>query len=714
MKGANTFKRFLAVKFAVFIVIIFAVETSIMFMFARLNIEHTLIEPFLDSFILILVMTPTIYSLFISLMRKDELLRYSKEQYRALVQTANDAIISIDAAGVVIFWNAGAEKIFGYVEEEVVGRNIALIMPERALDLHRAGLERVAGGGEPRIIGRTVSMEGVRKGGEEFPIDLSLAMWEVEGKKYFTSIIRDVTDRKKAEEALRRSNEYFRGIIENSPEPMALSDEEQRIVFLNKKFTEIFGYRLADIPTVEEWWPLAYPDPSHREKMKTEWYRRVDAVVREGVEFAPMEGNVVCKNGRRRDIVFTFSFIGNRGLTMFHDVTERKAIENELIASQTMLAKAQKLAHLGNWEMDLQTGKGTWSDESYRIFGFEPGAFEPTCDKFKSLLHPEDRNVVNKILQKILVEGISSFEFDARIIMPDGKEGVVHDKLEVVTDKDGKPVKITGVNYDITERKLYERKLERANLELSKAMEQIRQAQDVMIRSEKLAAIGTLSAGVAHEILNPLNIISTSVQLMQMDELPAKMKEMLAGIMTQVRRATKIANNLRMFAHYRKSQKVALDVREFFNKTAALIEGDLQLDNIFIQRDFDSDTPIIYADEDNIAQVFLNLMSNARDAMRERREGAITVKTSKFGDGVEIRFSDNGPGIPANIIGKIFDPFFTTKEPGTGTGLGLSLLHTIIADHKGSVSVESEEGKGALFIIHLPMGSEGGGRSKRN
>jgi signal transduction histidine kinase len=258
--------------------------------------------------------------------------------------------------------------------------------------------------------------------------------------------------------------------------------------------------------------------------------------------------------------------------------------------------------------------------------------------------------------------------------------------LNVLTDENGKPVKIIGVNFDITERKVMEKSV---------------------LRAEKLASIGTLSAGVAHEILNPLNIIGTIVQVMLMDEWPVRAKENIQEIMTQVRRATKITNNLRKFAHQRKPERTLLDMHALFDKTVMLLEHDLQLDNIHVQRDFGPDLPAIYADEDQMAQVFLNLLNNARDAMRKSRKGIITIKTRMLGNGVEIRFSDDGPGIPADIIGKVFDPFFTTKSPGEGTGLGLSMLLKIMEEHKGSITVESKEGKGATFIIHLPARMKG-------
>jgi hypothetical protein len=755
-------------------------------------------------------------------------------KYRMLAQTANDAIISIDGRGRVIFWNGGAEKIFGYSGKEILGENISLIVPERYRKAHGEGIARVAGGGPQKIAGKTITIEALRKGGQEFPVELSLAVWEASGEKFSTAIIRDITERKRAEDALRlsetrlmeaqrigklgfldwdlktdevecseetlrmygispgkkilmseeiaklvhpddsnraltslavvmkgmgthhvehrivrpdgkivyvdtsaavfkdgtgrpirilgstldvterklaedalrKSYEDFKEIMEHSSVAMGVADKNQRILLLNKKFIEVFGYDLSDLPTIDDWWPRAYPDASYREPVMKEWYSKVDEVINKGVGFVPMETNVVCKDGGRRDVVISMSVIGDRALTVFQDITKRKAMEDELRVSQSMLSNAQALAHFGNWEMDLTTGKGKWSDESYRIFGFEPGAFQPSWEKLLEMIHPDDVNSMNEYLRMVSEESQAQIEFDFRIIRPDGEERIIHDTLEVVTDKGGKPIKLTGVNYDVTERKLYERKLEAANQELRAAFEQMRHTQVILMRSEKLAAVGTLAAGVAHEILNPLNIISTICQLILLDERRGRLHDNLVEINRQVQRAAKITNSLRMFAREKKFDITPVDLHALFDNTLGLLENDLFLDNIIVNRKYDPDAPLIMADADQLAQVFLNLLTNARDALRPGRGGIITVETRAVANGVEFLFHDNGPGIPEELLDKIFDPFFTTKDPGSGTGLGLAIVHSIIENHGGNIKVESREREGVLITIFLPKDGE--------
>ena len=283
----------------------------------------------------------------------------------------------------------------------------------------------------------------------------------------------------------------------------------------------------------------------------------------------------------------------------------------------------------------------------------------------------------------------------------DGQETTHEIHAHPIFDKKGKVTQVIEYRLDITERKKAEQALRDSKDELQKALDNLQVAQQVAIRQEKLASIGTLASGVAHEILNPLNIIGTLAQVMELEKIPAGMRENLKEMLAQIKRATKITNNLRSFSHQHAFEVSLVDVQALFDKTAALLEYDLNLDNVRLERHYAQDLPRIEADEDQLAQVFLNLVSNARDAMSSE-DKRIIVETRPQDDGIEIRFSDTGSGIGPDKIDKIFDPFFTTKDPGRGTGLGLWIVYSIIENHCGSIRVESEKGKGAQFVIFLP------------
>ena len=235
-----------------------------------------------------------------------------------------------------------------------------------------------------------------------------------------------------------------------------------------------------------------------------------------------------------------------------------------------------------------------------------------------------------------------------------------------------------------------------------------------LLQSQKLAAIGELSAGIAHEINNPLAIIRQEAEWMQ--HLLKKLgdgghKELveLQGsvlqIVQQVDRCTEITRNLLDFARKRDPVIQAVEVNRIIENMTMLVEKEAKHNNITIVRHYDATLPVIYSDAPQLRQVILNFLTNATHAIG--KDGVITITTRLNGDdAVDIVISDTGCGIPADHLGKIFDPFFTTKPPGQGTGLGLSICHGILLRLGGRIAVESTVGQGTEFTITLPRSRE--------
>lgn len=263
----------------------------------------------------------------------------------------------------------------------------------------------------------------------------------------------------------------------------------------------------------------------------------------------------------------------------------------------------------------------------------------------------------------------------------DGQRIYVIMDVSVVREPGGRILNFRTVMTDITEHKF---------------------AHEALVRMDKLATIGTMASGVAHEVLNPLNIIGTIVQTMEFDT-NSEGKEDLEEILKQVRRASKILNNLRMFSRPKSQEIVSINIPTLFDEVASLREKDLNLDNIQIERRVEKNLPAIKGDGDQLAQVFLNLINNARDAMESRKAGTILFQAEREGGELVLQLTDDGSGIPKEIQNQIFYPFFSTKEKTKGTGLGLWVTQSIIANHGGTIRVVSEPGKGATFIIRLPI-----------
>jgi two-component system NtrC family sensor kinase len=234
---------------------------------------------------------------------------------------------------------------------------------------------------------------------------------------------------------------------------------------------------------------------------------------------------------------------------------------------------------------------------------------------------------------------------------------------------------------------------------------QLQETQAQLIQAEKMSALGQLAGGLAHEINNPLSGILGLTQLV-LEKTPedSQSNQDLKDIEKAVFRCKKIITSLLSFAHQDKFHPEPVNVNEALEETLTLCARQMELKRVRIDRHFGESLPMVNADFQQLMQVFLNLLTNARDAMPEGGTIAVTTRGAYIGpkETVEIAISDTGAGIPGAILGKIFDPFFTTKPVGKGTGLGLSVCLGIINKHNGAITARSEAGKGSTFTITLP------------
>lgn len=278
-------------------------------------------------------------------------------------------------------------------------------------------------------------------------------------------------------------------------------------------------------------------------------------------------------------------------------------------------------------------------------------------------------------------------------------------QLSRAFDKMTRNLKITTtsidkLNKEISERKEAESKAERWALELERKIEELKRTHNVLIQSEKLASLGTLVSEIAHEINNPLMIISGNAQLsLLMEPLDIEVKNNMKVIMEECQRARTIINRVLRFAKPSKGETKEVDINKSLESVVLITEKSFRLANIEIKRSYIKKPVFISIDEQHMHEVFMNILHNAKDAMPDG--GAITITTSIEGDFFRIDFKDSGAGMPEEAKQKIFEPFFTTKEKGTG--LGLSICYGIVKAHNGQIRFDSELGKGTTFTITLPL-----------
>jgi C4-dicarboxylate-specific signal transduction histidine kinase len=246
--------------------------------------------------------------------------------------------------------------------------------------------------------------------------------------------------------------------------------------------------------------------------------------------------------------------------------------------------------------------------------------------------------------------------------------------------------------------------------EMERREQELRDKQEQLVQAGKLATLGELTTGVAHELNNPLNniglYVGNVIDRIHMGELPTESARAdLEKAMEQVRKATEIISHLRTFGRAAPVTFEAVDVDEVIERALSLMQEQLRLRAIDVDLDLCPDELVVHGNPIQLEQVFINLLTNARDALTEVPEARkkIRIASSLEGDGIRIVFEDTGPGIPTEIAKRVFDPFFTTKEVGAGTGLGLSITYSIVKEHGGDISLSKTPGGGATFTVEVPV-----------
>jgi PAS domain S-box-containing protein len=381
---------------------------------------------------------------------------------------------------------------------------------------------------------------------------------------------------------------------------------------------------------------------------------------------------------------------------------DRENAEAARRRSEQHLAAAQRVTRCGSWELDLSNlgdvnaNPLRWSDEVFRIFGHEPGTIDVTNENFFRAVHPDDRDRIAAAVQLALQSG-TPYSIEHRVIRPDGSIRMVHEGSAIEYDGDGRPSLMIGTVQDITERKLAE--------------EALRRAEHTAELADRMASLGMVAAGVAHEINNPLAAVMLGLELvvtkarLRPDEAVAG--EALDDALLGLDRVREIVRDLRVFARADDDRRVPVDVNRVLASTLRMAAGQIR-DRANLVTRFAA-VPAVIATQARLGQVFLNLLLNALHAIGDdapvRNEIVVATSTDAAGR-VVVSIADTGGGIPPELQAKIFTPFFTTKDVGVGTGLGLSICHRIITGLGGDIEFTSVVGRGTEFRVTLPADAE--------
>ncbi len=636
----------------------------------------------------------------------------SRAHFAAIVEYSDDAIISETRDGHIVSWNQGAERMYGYSTNEVLGRTISFLLPPEDVEHFR----RIRVAVQRGVSFRHFETVFVRKDGRRIDVSLSVSpIKDDEGQVIgISKIARDVSERKKAESAHRQleseRNELLRRLqlqIERMPLAYVLFDADFRVIDWNPSAERIFGYCKDEVlgmgPPFEKLVPKTF------EMKGGELLQRI----RSGEMSAHSVNDNLTKDGRTITCEwFNTPLLCENGdfkglMCLARDISQQKQFEQALRDSQERFELAIRGTNDGLGDWNLETGEAFWSPRLREIFGYAADdlEFENNFSAVASRMHPEDRDrALAELAERTHLHQQAKWEF--RVLTKNGEYRWVQARGQAVYDENGKAYRFAGALTDISERKQMEE-------ELAQRDRQIRQ-------SNKLEAVGSLAGGIAHEFNNLLQAIRGYGQYAMQGLLPAEQRyQDLEQVIKASDQAAILTRQLLGFSRRQVLERETFDHRDVVTDLVKLLRPIIG-EHIELEVCLAKDVGPLHADRGLLQQMLLNLCINARDAMPFG--GRMTLSTQrtelsrkycelhptvKPGDYLLISVSDTGCGMSPEVKERIFEPFFTTKSVGEGTGLGLAMVYGVVQQHEGMVNVYSEVGLGTTFKIYLPITTSG-------
>jgi len=476
---------------------------------------------------------------------------------------------------------------------------------------------------------------------------------------------------------------------------LAFDVATRKNIFWSEEMYRLFGFDpKMGIPSFEESMQRVHPEDRER-VLKT---REKGIRERTGyeVEFRTVlpDGTIRYINGVVRPV-----FNGSGDLVEFvasaMDVTERKRTEEALRQTEYYLAEGERLTHTGSYAWNKDSGLVYASAELSRVFGFDPEEPAPPHAAYRQRVHPDDLAMFDELEEKSIREG-ADLDWVYRIVLPDGTLKYLHVVARPVFNASGEVVGNIGTTHDVTERKRAEEDRER-----------LRQAEADLAYMSRVTTMGELTVSLAHEIKQPMAAAvtnaNTCLRWLTRDHPDVKeAREAASRIVKDVTRAADIINRIRLLFKKGEAQRELVDVNEVVREMIVLLRNEATRYSIPIRAELAEDLPKVMADRVQLQQVFMNLMLNGIEAMKDLSAGGeLIIKSEQAEDcRLLVSVSDTGVGLPAGQPDQIFDAFFTTKAQGIGMGLPIS--RSIVESHGGRLWATSNSGRGATFQFTLP------------
>jgi PAS domain S-box-containing protein len=627
----------------------------------------------------------------------EEKLRDSEERLRQLIEFAPDAIYVNDLNGNFLEGNKQAEELTGYKREELIGRNMLEIglLPEKYLPKALEALEK-------NIHGEKTGpdeFELARKDGRTIIVEISTFPVKRGGNVEILGIARDITERKRIENALRDTEKRYRLIFDNVSDVVFLYDTSFKVISVSPSVEKVLGYRPDEVigKSFQDSNLLA---PEQLETALSNAIRvlegeRIGSVVYEFIKkdggrgFGEINSSPLIRDGKVVGVI-----------SVARDITERKEIEDALRESEEKIRNILQSSPDAITVGDLNGTIIDCNQVDVDMFGYSTKKEMIGKSEFEFIAR-KDRERAAEALMKVVDTGIvKNFQCDG--VAKDGREFPIEISTSLARDASGNPKHLVAIIKDITERKQMLKKLEEYSQQLEEMVEkrtkQLKEAQEQLIKSERLAAIGQVATMVGHDLRNPLTGIKGAAYYLKTKPALKKDKranEMLGLIEKDIEYSNKIITDLLEYSREIHLELTETTPKSIIAETLSLLETikDIQVEN------FAQNEPRIKIDIEKANRVFINLIKNAFDAMPHG--GKMTIKSTVTNGNVEFTFIDTGMGMTKDQMGKLWTPFFTTKAKGMG--LGLSICKRIVEAHGGRISVESMAGVGTTFTVVVPI-----------
>jgi len=608
----------------------------------------------------------------------EEKLRQSEENYKTLFNSSviGMYVMDVETMKVVMGNRAAAEMIgFGFPEEGIGVNPFDFVVPE-----DRERVLAIAINDFLQDSRRTHEIEVMDKNGRRGWQSFSIARIMHEGRAASLVSFIDITERKRAEEALGQSEEKYRTILEEMEDAYFEVDLGGHFTFVNNSVCRDLGY------SREELIGMSYKDYTVEDDIDSV-FRVFNEVYQTGVPNKGFPWKTIRKDeshGFAETSVALLrdekgEIIGFRGVG--RDITERKRAEEALRQSEENYRALFDSTVICTFVLDAETMKVVMGNQAAaEMFGFSSAEEAIGINPF-DFIPPEDRERVLESAGKELFEQDLRRTHEARAVTKDGREIWI----SVTGARIMHGGRLAGlISFtDITEQK---------------------QQNERLMMADRLASIGELAAGAAHELNNPLTSIIGFSQLLMEKDIPDDIREDLTLVYSEAQRAANVTKNLLTFARKHAPVKQLNQINNIIEDVLKLRAYEHKINSIKVERQLAPGLPEIMVDYFQIQQVLLNVIINAEYFMTEaHNKGTLTITTKKQNGTVRISIADDGPGIPSEKLSRIFDPFFTTKEAGKGTGLGLSICHGIVTEHGGQIYARNQRGKGATIVVELPI-----------